>query len=414
MSVKINALEFENVKRIQAVKLSPSLNGLTVIGGKNNQGKTSVLDAIAWGLGGDRYRPSVPQRDGSVLPPFLHIELSNGLVVERKGKNSDLKVYDPSGGRSGQQLLNQFISSFALDLPKFLAATSREKADILLQTIGIADQLKEIERKETETYNQRHAIGQIATRKKKHAEDLPSFPDAPKDPVSASELIGQQQEILARNGENARKRQQRDQYERELAEAQAAFDSAKQRLAQAEENAALARKSAENLLDESTEELERNIAEVDRLNAMVRTNAQKKQAEDEAKEYETQYIALTDALDEIRQEKYALLENADFPLPELTVQDGELLYREHPWDGMSGSEQLMVATAIVRKLNPSCGFVLLDKLEQMDMDTLNAFGSWLESEGLQAIATRVSTGDECSIIITDGMAEQKKSNGGVF
>ena len=69
---------------------------------------------------------------------------------------------------------------------------------------------------------------------------------------------------------------------------------------------------------------------------------------------------------------------------------------------MSGSEQLKVATAIIRKLNPDCGFVLIDKLEQMDLDTLQDFGKWLESEGLQAIATRVSTGDECSIIIEDG------------
>ena len=38
----------------------------------------------------------------------------------------------------------------------------------------------------------------------------------------------------------------------------------------------------------------------------------------------------------------------------------------------------------------------------MDMQTLEAFGQWLEGEGLQAIATRVSTGDECSIIIEDG------------
>ena len=69
---------------------------------------------------------------------------------------------------------------------------------------------------------------------------------------------------------------------------------------------------------------------------------------------------------------------------------------------MSGSQQLQVATAIVRKLNPKCGFVLLDKLEQMDLDTLQEFGAWLEQEGLQAIATRVSTGDECSIVIEDG------------
>ena len=45
MSVKINKLEIENVKRIKAVKLEPTANGLTVIGGRNNQGKTSVLDS---------------------------------------------------------------------------------------------------------------------------------------------------------------------------------------------------------------------------------------------------------------------------------------------------------------------------------------------------------------------------------
>lgn len=44
MSVKIAALEAENVKRIKAVALTPSPTGLTIVGGNNNQGKTSVLD----------------------------------------------------------------------------------------------------------------------------------------------------------------------------------------------------------------------------------------------------------------------------------------------------------------------------------------------------------------------------------
>ncbi len=86
----------------------------------------------------------------------------------------------------------------------------------------------------------------------------------------------------------------------------------------------------------------------------------------------------------------------------LTVENGTLQYHGKQWDSMSGSEQLRVAAAIVRKLNPDCGFVLLDKLEQMDSVTLQEFGQWLEQEGLQAIATRVSTGDECSVIIEDG------------
>ena len=53
--VTINSLEFENVKRIKAVKIEPSPSGLTVIGGRNNQGKTSVIDALAWAVGGDKY-----------------------------------------------------------------------------------------------------------------------------------------------------------------------------------------------------------------------------------------------------------------------------------------------------------------------------------------------------------------------
>lgn len=65
----------------------------------------------------------------------------------------------------------------------------------------------------------------------------------------------------------------------------------------------------------------------------------------------------------------ALLNGADLPLPELSVEDGSLTYKGKHWRDMSGSDQLRVAAAIVRRLNPDCGFVLLDKLEQMDMTT---------------------------------------------
>ncbi len=85
MSVKINTLELENVKRIKAVKIEPAKNGLTIVGGKNNQGKTSVLDSIAWALGGNKYKPSNPERTSSVIPPHLKVTLDNGIIVERSG-----------------------------------------------------------------------------------------------------------------------------------------------------------------------------------------------------------------------------------------------------------------------------------------------------------------------------------------
>lgn len=403
--VKINELLIENVKRVKAVQFEPSADGLTIIGGRNGQGKTSVLDAIAWALGGNNYKPSVPERDGALVPPNLHIELSNGLIVERKGKNSTLKVTDPNGNKSGQQLLNEFVSTLALDLPKFINGSDKDKADSLLKILGIGDVLAQLDTKENQLYAQRTEVGRIADRKKKAADEMPMYPNVPKEPVSATELIKQQQEILARNGENERKRQDAARYEQMLAEAQIAFDEAKAALQKAEQDCLTARKSAEDLHDESTAELEKNLAEIEALNIKIRTNSTKEAAEIEANNLQQEYDGLTEQIESVREERSKLLDSAELPLPGLSVKDGKLIYNNMPWDGMSGSDQLKVATAIVRKLNPQCGFVLMDKLEQMDLETLQEFGAWLKQEGLQVIATRVSTGDECSIIIEDGMVK---------
>jgi DNA repair exonuclease SbcCD ATPase subunit len=402
LSIKINKLEIENVKRVKAVKIEPSASGLTVIGGKNRQGKTSVLDSIAWALGGEKYRPSDAQRDGSVIPPSLHIVMSNGLVVERKGKNSDLKVIDPNGQKGGQQLLNEFVEQLAIDLPKFMQATAKEKANTLLQIIGVGNQLAALERQEQEIFNRRHAIGQVADQKKKYAKEQPYYPDVAKEPISVSDLIKEQQDILARNGENQRKRQNLQFLQGEADRIQRQINDLleKQRLILADLE--VAQKSALDLHDESTEELEKSIANIEEINIKIRANLDKDKAEEDAKDYENQYNSLTAELNKVRQAKVDLLNDADLPLEGLSVVDGELTYQGKKWDGMSGADQLKISTAIVRKLNPKCGFVLLDKLEQMDLDTLQEFGQWLEQEGLQAIATRVSTGDECSIIIEDG------------
>ena len=125
--MKINRLEIENVKRIHAVMIEPSKDGLTIIGGKNRQGKSSVLDSIAGTRGGNRYRPSQAVNADSTIPPRMKIIMDSGLIVERKGKNSDLKVTDPTGRKGGQQLLDEFVEELAIDMPKFMEASGKEK-----------------------------------------------------------------------------------------------------------------------------------------------------------------------------------------------------------------------------------------------------------------------------------------------
>ena len=416
-AVKINSLELENVKRVKAVKLEPTASGLTVVGGKNNQGKTSVLDAIAWALGGAKYKPSQAQREGSLVEPQLHIELSNGMVVERLGKNGTLKVTDPSGQKGNQSLLDGFISQFALDLPKFMEVDKNTKAKILLQIIGVGDKLSVFDKQESELYNRRTEIGRIADQKKKYADEMVQWDGVPEEIVSAAELIQQQQEILARNGRNQELRNQaknleaqKTLLEQRIEEAQKALNAMHEQFAELMEKLSIANTNAKDLQDESTAELEESIANIDSTNAKVRDNLNKQRAQEEADEYKRQYGDLTTQIEEVRKSRMELLNGVEMPLDDLSIQDGELIYKGQKWDNMSGSDQLKVATAIVRKTNPQCGFVLLDKLEQMDIDTMNEFGKWLQDNNLQAIATRVSTGDECSIFIEDGYSVDKEGN----
>lgn len=419
MSVKITALEAENVKRIKAVALTPSPTGLTLVGGNNNQGKTSVLDALAWALGGDRFRPDAAQRDGAIAPAHLKVTLSNGVVVERKGKNASLTVTDPTGRRSGQQLLNAFVEPLALDLPRFMDASDKEKADILLRIIGIGAELHTRDLEIKGLYDKRTFTVQLAAQKKHFAEEMISYPEAPDEPVSASELIRQQQDILARNGENQRLRAQYAELEQQVQQCVDELKRTRERIATLQQLAdeldakhtklfnqrETARKTVSQLQDESTAELEASIRDIEETNRKVRANLEKSRAEDEAAQYASEYDRLTESIQQKRADRMALLNGADLPLPGLSVEDGVLTYKGKHWRDMSGSDQLRVAAAIVRRLNPDCGFVLLDKLEQMDMTTLTEFGRWLEAEGLQAIATRVSTGSECQIIIEDGMVK---------
>ena len=423
--VKIDAFEVENVKRVKAVALEPAKDGLTVIGGRNGQGKTSVLDAIAWALGGDRKRPSDAKREGAAGDPRLKVVLDNGIVVERKGKNGALKVTDPSGAKGGQKLLDAFVGQLALDLPRFLAMRDSEKADALLQIIGVGDELAALEREESSLYEQRKAIGQVARQKRGAAEELPGYPDAPEDEVSASDLAAQLQGVLDHNAEMRRIREAAETAKARLAATQEARAIAQRRLddlrRQVEEaegdvtrlsdecvaqegRAEQAKKAAKAAVDEPTTAIEAAIAEVDEVNARVRANRVKAEAEAAASELESQYSDMTDRVEDVRARKLALLQGAKLPLPGLGIEANELTYDGRKWDCMSGSEQLRVATAIVRAMKPECGFVLVDKTEQMDVETLREFAEWARSESLQVICTRVSTGDECSIVIEDGYA----------
>lgn len=423
-NVKISALEIENLKRVRAVSLDCSGTALTVIGGRNGAGKTSVLDAIMWALGGDRFKPSRPVHEGAE-EAYVKVDLDNGITVERKGVNGSLKVTSATG-KGGQALLNEFVNLFALNLPRFMAATAIEKAQMLLASFpDLGPKLQKLNEQVKALYDERLALGQIADRKAKYAKELPFDPEAPEAPLSGADMAKRMQDALSHNARNDALR--RDVHsaddnlqacearlrmtEKRVAELESALADAKSESAKADSDAKRARASIEaarataaQLEDQDTTSIKEELELIDSLNAKVRANESKRNAEAEAEHLKEQYGELSTKIDEIRAERLKLLASVAMPLAGLSVSEaGELVFNGQEWDCMSGSEQLRVAAAISAAMQPKCGFVLLDKLECMDTGTLMEFGEWLESRGLQAIGTRVGTGEENSIIIEDGV-----------
>ncbi len=412
--MKIVSVELENVKRVSLVRMAVAETGLTVIGGKNAQGKTSILDAITYALAGEKYRPADLKRDGAIADPTNRLQLEGGLLVERKGKNSALKVTDPSGKKAGQALLNSFIQEFALNLPKFMALPDDKKALELLATMGIEKQLADIDTREKIAYDKRHDFGVVADQKKKFAAELPEYHDVPDAPLSAAELIAESQAIIKRNAERHSLRekitalyQSRDELQKKIEKLKFELDNSEAELKclQKDIEAAVATPVTP---DESTSEIEKQINDMEEINAKVRANLDKAAANEESEKCQEEMKKLTDALEKVRAERVSLLAGCKLPLPDLAIgKDAKdrptLLYKGHPWDAMSGMERIRVAVAIVQSLKPECRFILLDGLEALDLDALKELDQYLIDTDMQAICTRVSTGGECSLIIEDGV-----------
>ena len=197
-------------------------------------------------------------------------------------------------------------------------------------------------------------IGQIGAQKRHAAEELTEYPDAPSEPVSAIELIQQQQEILLHNADNQRQRDRLTEITHakhramdELTRLEEQLKNLQERRGQLVEeyNAACvqektATKTVAQLQDESTAELEQSIRNVEEINRQVSANLAKSKAQDEAERYAQEYTALTEQIKAKRTARMDLLNGADLPLTGLGVEDGRLTYNGKHW---SGSDQLRVA-----------------------------------------------------------------------
>lgn len=421
--VVITSLEVQDFKRVSLVRYQPAATGLTVIGGRNSQGKSSTLDAVKMLFGGEKFTPTSPIHEGA-KKSTLTGSLSNGLQVKVSITPSGAyyTITDPTGKKAGITLLKETVGELALDLSKFMAASDKEKAKTLLRIIGV--DLTPFEERHAKLYQEREGMGRLRDRAKHHAEAMPYNEAVGTELLTPADIMAELEAKVAINARNRELRQKADQARanlktqderisaqealvsdliRRLDEARGELESRQAKRATMAAELDQAMKGAAAVQDEDTTALKTRMAQIEDTNQEVRKNLEREKALGEAEGYADEYRALSSQIEANQAEMRALLEGAKMPLDGLSVEAGVLTYHGKAWDCMGDAERLRVATSIVRQINPACGFVLLDGLERMDIPTLEQFGVWLQEQGLQVLGTKVSSGPECSIIIEDGV-----------
>ncbi len=411
--MKLLSFQAKYTKRIKGVMMIFKPHGLTLIGGDNDQGKTSVLDILTWLWGGEKYRPSeILNGDApSNTQPYMETHTDTGIHIERKGKNSSLKVWSDDGASGNQTFLDQFISPFAINFPAFRKLDPKGKANFLTTTLGIDKQLKECEDRIAETYQERRDA------KREHDRTQTVFMSTPQPPKEIQEevdVVKVSKEIQdATNKNNAR-----DTEVSRQSNLINAFDEAVAKVEDLKRQVVLAEQQAANL-EEQVNELTPIPDEIDisplqaRLEASQATNQQRttdlntKEKWETAKAENDAAVAAAgkaeSALLAARAEKAELFNSIELPDPDLSIEGGELLYQGQQWDLLSGKQKIFICTSIVCALNKEARFMLVDGLEELGPDAIQEYDDMLTKLDIQCIGTQVTVDkDACTFFIEDG------------
>ena len=203
---KIVKLTVDNVKRLRAVEITPDGN-LVVIGGRNGQGKSSLLDSIEMGLAGGRSYPAMPLRRGAEKGK-IEIELDD-LVIRRTltaNGGGQLVVTTKDGVRqqAPQQILDKLMGRIGFDPLEFARAKPEAQAQTLKGLVGLDFKAQEAERQKA--YDDRTAVGRVADALKGQIAATPFHADAPAVEVSGSDILAERSKAEQANAANQQKR----------------------------------------------------------------------------------------------------------------------------------------------------------------------------------------------------------------
>lgn len=422
--MRITAAAVSNFKRIDHVEVTPDADRvLLLIGGKNAQGKSSLLDALTAAFGGKSALPSDPVRHGAETAE-IRVELDGGALTVRRTIRGDgesvLEVRDPEGRvRAPQQVLDKLLGARMLDPLAFLQLPAADQRKALLDIIADARTLTTIEERRRKAYERRTEVGRDLKKAESELERLPEIAvPATVDVVEVSrEYNDLRDRMRHRDTAFARAREKRQYAEKLNAEVLAKLQELESLQAK-QEAAELAASDAEvvavQLPETAASELttlESRMHEAARLNEEVATKKaaaeRRRRVAVDVQQLTTLSVDLTGIVAHAEAEKAALLEAAKLPVTGLGLGDGCVTLNGVPLAQASSAEQLRVALALAIAAAPSLHDVWIRDGALLDDDSLAELAREAEAAGVRCWIERVGDRDPGAIVIHDGKVREE-------
>lgn len=428
MSATIINLEVENIKRLKAVRFTPK-GSTVVISGKNDQGKSSVLDAIDFAFSDGRGICEEPIRHGEKRGRvFLKLseELNGICTIEKKflpsGIVLEIKNADGVPQRSPQALLDAVKTNITFDPLSFVRMRAPDQMELLRKLVGL--DFTELNKVRKETFDERTVRNRELESAKSKLGSLTFNPSLPKEPVSAVDIAQKLGDAKSANANNAGRRsavKRQQQVAFDLTEDIRASDVKLASLLKMVEDtkAQIKTKSAAHLeanieADRMTKELEviqdldvttlqTEFDNIHRTNAAIESNKQYAIAQDNLAMLEGVIKGLTSKITELDSDKAAQIEFAQFPMPGLSFdEDRGVLLNGVPFNQGSQARQLQASVAIGLALNPRVKVILIRDGSLMDEDSLKQVSEQAEKANAQIWLEIVNSKDPSAIVIEDG------------
>jgi hypothetical protein len=402
-------LKAENFKRLKAVRIECKDGKLVRICGRNNQGKTSVLDAITAGIGGKDYVPQVPVRAGQ-KQATIDLDLGDFRIqrVIYPDRSGHLVLTDRNGNRikQPQRVLDRFISEMCLDPMQFMFLKSSDRIEQLKKLIPEFD-FQSNSAQRAAAYGQRTEYGRDYQRYKGALEVLPPQPEERPQSTNVADALRQLQEAEAHNLNVADNQALRDRQDVALQNLEVEIESLRKALKGKIEDLLImqevvdSREPLPKLID--TAPLQAAIVTAQTIDRQIEDWDRHARLERDTEQAQSEVRRLDDVIRDYDDLRDAAIRNAKLPVEGLGFGADDVTIDGLPFEQASSSTQLTIATGITMALRPTLRIILLREAPLLDEEHMILVAQIAEKAGYQLWAERLpGDGEETGIWIEDG------------